>query len=291
MIPSGPSADYLNYYTTGTPDKGITGIKHFSKVTFKDVYPGIDLEFITSPEQACKYNFVIRPGGDVSRIKIKIAGPGSIALVGEKLVLTTSMGDAEEVIPESYSLNGDSRTTVKAHFREIDKKVYGFTVEGDVPRSSTLVIDPTTLRQWATYYGGFDWDAQAQCSVDKNGNVFMGGSTMSLNNIATSGLYQPVLAGIIDGFLVKFNATGQRQWGTYFGGELEDMAMDCTTDSTGNVYIAGTTGSPDNIASFGAHQTTFGGWDDCFLAKFNTDGQRLWSTYYGGTGSDLGYGC
>ena len=420
VIPSSPAADYLNYYTAGAPDKGITGIRHFSKVTCKDIYPNIDLEFVTGPEQGFKYNFIIRPGGDISRIRMKIAGPGSIALVGEKLILTTSLGDAEEVIPESYLLNGDAKTTVKAHFREISKGVYGFTVEGDVPRSSTLIIDPTTIRLWGTYYGGFDWDAEAQCSVDKNGNVFIGGATMSLNNIATSGLYQPVLAGIIDGFLVKFNAAGQRQWGTYFGGALSeelgscmvsnsgdiyvagrtnstsgiasagahqpvygggnydcyiekfnqagmrlwgtyyggtlsdftgiltvdkfgnvflagttwseysiattgsyqptingltdaflakfnsdgvrqwgtyyggglsDIAMDCTSDSTGNVYIAGTTGSIDNIASFGAYQTEFGGWDDGFLAKFNTDGQRLWSTYYGGTGSDLGYGC
>src|SRR5204863_3949809 len=30
---------------------------------------------------------------------------------------------------------------------------------------------------------------------------------------------------------------------------------------------------------------------DGFLAKFNSNGQRLWSTYYGGDGWDNGYDC
>jgi hypothetical protein len=43
------SSDYFNYYTTGTPDEGITRVKSFEKVTYRSIYPGIDLEFIADP--------------------------------------------------------------------------------------------------------------------------------------------------------------------------------------------------------------------------------------------------
>ena len=43
-------------------------------------------------------------------------------------------------------------------------------------------------------------------------------------------------------------------------------------------------------ASPGAHQTAQGGGRDAFLVKFDTDGSRLWGTYYGGDENDEGMG-
>ena len=100
------------------------------------------------------------------------------------------------------------------------------------------------------------------------------------------------MEGIEDGFIAKMTAGGQRIWGTYYGGELSDSFWSCCVDSTGNIYAVGMTNSLTEIASNGAHQTTYGGGNtDAFLVKFNTNGQRLWATYYGGTGSDQDYAC
>jgi photosystem II stability/assembly factor-like uncharacterized protein len=66
-------------------------------------------------------------------------------------------------------------------------------------------------------------------------------------------------------------------------GEFADAV---TTDSAGNIYAAGTTGSPDFPVTAGAVQTTFGGGSDAFIAKFAPDGKLLWCTYYGGSGGD-----
>jgi hypothetical protein len=70
---SEPSSDYLNYYTTGTPLNGIREVRQFQRVTYKSIYPGIDLEFVTTPEGRYKYNFVIHPGGNISDIKLNIS--------------------------------------------------------------------------------------------------------------------------------------------------------------------------------------------------------------------------
>lgn len=82
-----------------------------------------------------------------------------------------------------------------------------------------------------------------------------------------------------------------RGWATYYGGSYYEYGRFTATDKSGNVYLAGQTQSSDvNLAS-GGHQNYFGGVADAFLVKFDTDGKRLWATYYGGTSSDLGYSC
>ena len=148
--------------------------------------------------------------------------------------------------------------------------------------------------QWGMYYGGEDEDRGRWCSVDGSGNVYMTGLTRSLQNIATTGCYQPVPGGFQEAFLVKFNTDGQRLWGTYYGGASDEQAMGCATDAAGTTYIAGGTGTSTGtaIASPGSHQPDFGGpGSDAFLAKFNSDGIRVWGTYYGGASNDYGFAC
>src|SRR6185437_1923324 len=79
-----------------------------------------------------------------------------------------------------------------------------------------------------------------------------------------------------------------RQWGTYYGGSGDDIARSVATDDSGNVYVAGYTTSTSGIASSGAYETSFGGYDDAFLVKFNNSGSMQWATYYGGSDIDEG---
>ena len=46
VIAEDPASDVINYYTPGTPEEGITGVKHYQKVTYKNIYPNIDVEFV-----------------------------------------------------------------------------------------------------------------------------------------------------------------------------------------------------------------------------------------------------
>ena len=286
---SEPSSDYLNYFTTGTPVNGVTNVRHFKTVTYKNIYPGIDIEFNIDRERGYKYNFIIHPGADVDYIRISFKGMNSVSLMNEHLVFGTRFGNIEELIPESYYVADGSRADTDVEFKKINDEIYGFSVNKSIPENEMLIIDPTQIRLWATYYGGTNNEYGGFPATDRTGNVFLAGCTTSTNNIASTGSFQDTLAGNADFFLVKFDAGGERIWGSYFGGpgEEENGFQQISIDKTGNIYMAGFTNSTTGIVTPGAHQTVYGGGaHDCFLAKFNTLGNRIWATYYGGSGDD-----
>ena len=102
IIPSDPLSDYFNYFTANTSASGIKNVRQCAKVTYQNIYPGIDIEFFTNDEHGYKYNFVIHPGGNIKDIRLKIEGPDDISLIGDTLKYATRFGDVEELIPESY---------------------------------------------------------------------------------------------------------------------------------------------------------------------------------------------
>lgn len=144
------------------------------------------------------------------------------------------------------------------------------------------------IRVWGTYYCGTDIEEGNACSVDALGNLYMVGWSRSLDSIATPGSIQSVHGGpdFMDAFLVKFDTAGVRQWATYVGGSGEDRAYDCRVDGQGAVYISGSTQQLPSNATVGGHQATFGGYEDAFLQKYDSDGGLLWGTYYGGPDLD-----
>ncbi len=158
-------------------------------------------------------------------------------------------------------------------------------------------FDPNGSRLWATYYGGTDDEEGHECATDFQGNVFLTGhsrSTSPANVIASLGAHQTTLYGVQDAFLVKFNPSGQRLWGTYYGGNVGDYGYSLCTDLAGNVFLGGETTSYTGtlIASPNGHQPTYGGNQiTSFLAKFNSSGVRQWGSYYGGLVGARTTGC
>jgi len=90
--------------------------------------------------------------------------------------------------------------------------------------------------------------------------------------------------------LIKFNSSGVRQWGTYYGGAGDDFIRCSAIDVLGNVYFSGQTSSTSNIA-FGGYQNVFGGGTEAFLIKLNSSGVLQWGTYYGSITADISIGC
>lgn len=151
------------------------------------------------------------------------------------------------------------------------------------------------VREWGTLYGGSQAEEAFGCATDIFNNVYMTGYTRSTSAIATPGSHQPSYSAVEDGFLVKFDETGQRLWGTYYGGIYGDRSFACFTDLLGNVYFSGiaVSAGPNVIATTGSQQTAEGGggYNDAYLVKFNPNGQRQWGTYYGGSNNDVGRSC
>lgn len=78
-------------------------------------------------------------------------------------------------------------------------------------------------------------------------------------------------------------------WASYYGGGADDNVSRITSFGNSVLYLAGMTSSTNGI-SMGGHQNTIGGYWDGFVAKFDTNGNRIWATYYGGFDFESGSG-
>jgi hypothetical protein len=133
------------------------------------------------------------------------------------------------------------------------------------------IIQTNKMLCYATYYGGFGADVSSGVATDILGNVYITGRTnTNTPGVIASGGYKNALQGSDDAFLVKFNSTGTREWGTYFGGAGIDDALAIAIINPGDIYITGTTQSATGVALVG-HQMS---QCDTVIKKFH----RLWFT-------------
>ena len=107
-------------------------------------------------------------------------------------------------------------------------------------------------------------------AADAAGNAYLTGSTFDDLFPATKGAYQAVRAGGTDAFAAKLNPSGTAMvWATYLGGTGTDAANAIALDAAGNVWVSGTTDSPD----FPNRQGWSQGSD--FVAALNPAGSTL----------------
>ncbi len=149
---------------------------------------------------------------------------------------------------------------------------------------------------YSTYLGGGGLDTIAAIALDSSNNVVLAGTTKSADFPVVNAL-EPTLtgtAGNSDAFVAKLKADGSALiFSTYFGGSGVDGATGVAVSSTGNIWVAGGTGSTD-FPVVNAIQSTFGGGGvsnvspgDAFLAEFAPNGSSLlFSTYWGGSGQE-----
>lgn len=76
---------------------------------------------------------------------------------------------------------------------------------------------------------------------------------------------------------------GAPQWPKHIGTADSEYGVAITTDSSGNVFVAGLFSGTIN---FGAGAMTSAGVYDLFIVKYSADGQCLWSKRYGGVNSE-----
>jgi len=300
LLAEQPSKEYYNYLTASGSPRGASAVHSYQKVTYKDIYPHIDLEFFI-PSGNCKteksqsagveYNFVVHPGGRVKDIQLEYSGANNIRLANNTLSVQVTAGTFTENIPLAYLEEGKQKVEVR--YKTIAEHVYAFDISSRENRTSDLIIDPAPSLSWSTYYGGNATDEALGITIDASGNSYVTGYSNSTANIATSGSYQNTMAGLYDSYIAKFNSTGTGLlWATYYGGAGYDYAQNIALDASGNIYIVGYTSSTSGIATAGAYQAVYaGGAYDVFVAKFNSTGTSLlWGTYYGGVGGEVGSG-
>jgi len=297
LIKDQESKDFDNYYNIPNKPEGITGVRQYKQITYKNIYPNIDVVFTipNDPKKTVEYNFVIHPKGKISDIQLKFNG-AETDLVDNKIQMNVRFGKMEETLPASWIEDGTSKKEIAVKYKNIRKDVYGFD-SALYPQGKTIVIDPVPTRLWGTFYGdetgndAANW-YEVDLTTDSFGNAYVSGSTTSQSpSYATSGAHQTngshqYINSITNGILFKFDKNGNRLWGTYYAGTQFVYIYGVKTDSQNNVLITGYTGSETNISTVGSFQPNLKGSSDAFLVKFNSSGVRQWGTYFGGEDRD-----
>ena len=147
---------------------------------------------------------------------------------------------------------------------------------------------------FSTYLGGAGLDEGNGVAADNSGHVYVAGLTNSggLPQGTGFGTY----SGEGDAFAAEYatppTLTASLIYFSYVGGTLADAANGIAIDSLGDAYIAGSTVSTDFPVAGAPFQPTYGGGNaDAFVTELNPTGSALvYSTYLGGTNTDIAYG-
>ncbi len=272
-----------NYYVGNDPSKWQTGVPEFARVSYRNVYPGIDLDFHGAQKQT-EFDFLVNPEANAQIIGLSFSGAQAMRIdKSGALLIATSAGDVRLHRPIAYQENQGARQPVGANFVLAANHQVKFAL-GDYDHSRQLIIDPSVL--YSTYIGGTGEDQATAVVIDSGGNAYITGEAGNSSFPHTSGSFN---ASAHDVYVLKLNASGTAlSYSTLFGGTTDQsgnaIALDPT--GTGDVFVAGGTSSTDFPTTAGVLQASPQGGLDGFVAKFSSSGSMLYSTYLGGSSDD-----
>jgi gliding motility-associated-like protein len=247
----------------------------FKKITYKNVYHQIDIEYIIPEEKeyGIKYNVILHPGANPNDIKISYNGAVS-RFTNKKgnIIISTPLEDITEHAPSSFKEDGEE---VKTTFR-LENNIISFAFPNGFESNKSLIIDPfVTTISLPSNNKGYDVD------YDYFGNLFVFG-----------GSHVPKLA--------KYNASGVLQW--VFNGMVPSIPWDASgpyprisnfgiNKTNGSAYIGtgwkftgtqivriDTLGNYDNFVS-----TPYSNWIETWDFGFHCPSNRMY--VFGGGGS------
>ncbi len=302
--------DYANFYLGNEPQHWASGAKIFSQINYSELYNGIDLLLYTKQNRQLKYDWVVKPEADVSKIKIHYTGAEKLQITDSKLRIQTSVGDVIEESPFAYQKINGFRREVKCNFA-LNADELSFEFPDGYDKSFPLVIDPNII--FSTYTGATADNWGYTATYDEEGNMYVGGyvnanfPTQNATYPTTIGAFQTVwgsgtgLQGQIIGpgngngigyacdmGITKFKANGtQIIYSTYLGGNDNETPHSLVVDPQNNLVVYGVSYSANYPISANAYDNSYNGGGDIVVSKFNSTGTALLgSTFIGGTGMD-----
>jgi gliding motility-associated-like protein len=267
IIAEGENSAYHSYsYSTGNGEtKSINYVKSYETITYKNIFPNIDVEYKMHPEIGLKYAFILNPGAQLSDLRMLF--DREFTIENSEVHLPTLFGDIIDHAPITFYQDNEAEIIESAY--AYSKGGLTFKLE-QYDATRTLVIDPWV--QTPDFNSPETWDCIWELDYDNSGNVY-------------------VIGGIMPMQLKKYNSTGVLQW-------THDTPYDTTawlgtmaTDNIGNTYVTNGTSyeiqkvdAAGNVVwnntnpSGGQISTEF--WN----ISFNCDQTRL---LVGGTGGNL----
>jgi hypothetical protein len=284
-----------NYIRGKDPKNWHTDVSHYARVSYKDIYPGINLAY-HGEQSKLEFDFIVAPESNPAPIDLAFNGAQHLATdESGNLIVSSGAGDVVLHKPVAYQQQSGARQPVDARFvLKADNQVR-FEL-GSYDRSRELVIDPTVT--YATYLGGSTEDDAYAIAFDSTGAAYVTGQTDSTNFPTVGGLTPNVAGTVFAVFVTKFAANGQSPlvYSTYVDGGNTDTGSSSgnaiAVDASGDAFVAGGTSSTIFPVAGGAFQNAFGGGSlDGFVFELNPNGTGLtYCTYLGGSGNDVADG-
>lgn len=224
----------------------------------------------------------LSPQGDALLFSTYLGGSGN----DEASAIAVDSSGAIYVTGGTSALSGDDFPTTQGAYQ----RLFG----GGMNDAFVTKFDPrqsgSATLVYSTFLGGAEMDRGNSIAVDSNGNAYITGRTAS-NDFPSKKPLQPNYGGgTYDAFITELNSTGtDLVFSSFLGGSGTDQGYGVAVDSTSNIYLVGITDSA-NFPTMNAFQQAAGG-SDAFVTKLTATGSSLiYSTYVGGSGSDLGSG-
>ena len=143
IIPDKPIPTVNNYFIGNDKSKWASGCKIYQGVTYKDIYPGIDLRYYVEAGSNLKYDFIVHPGADFNKIAMKYSGTDKIDIKNKQLNISTPLGKSKTLEPTTYQIINNERQEVDCRY-SISGNVVKFKIKNYSP-DQTLIIDPTEI--------------------------------------------------------------------------------------------------------------------------------------------------
>jgi gliding motility-associated-like protein len=251
------TSDYHNYYfkQTNGEYKNVSYIKGYKKITYKNLYPNIDVDYMFSEKGGLKYSLTLHPGADPSLVKMVYNNHVSLNSDGE-IRVSTKFGDIIDHAPLTFY--GQNSTSVIASSFLKSGKTVSFQL-ANYDNTKTVVIDPWTQTPAFTS----NWDCIWECENDAAGNVYIIGGVMPLQ-------------------LIKYNSTGALQWTYNTPYDTTSWLGTFATDDLGNSYVTrGSVSGIQKVSPAGAliwnnnGGGTIGNSDEYWNIAFNCDQTKL----------------
>jgi gliding motility-associated-like protein len=185
----------------------------FKKITYKNIYPKIDLEYTMKPaeEGGMKYVIILHPGADASLIKMKYTNADKVKLTeAGDIVLKSKIGDITDHAPKTFYEGG---VAITSNF-VLNENTVTFQLT-NYDHSQTVIIDPTISFPGtpAKPASGFNLAVAAGAT---------GRSAYDVDYDYAGNVY--VFGGVVPYCVVKLNSAGTVLWsynlGKHFGAAL-----------------------------------------------------------------------
>ncbi len=290
-----------NYFIGNDPSKWASNCKIYQAITYKNIYPNIDIRYYTSSSGQLKYDIIVYPGGDPEKIALYFDGADDLKIKDGILRIKTSVGEVQEGLPVSYISSNEGRKVTSCSY-EVKGNIVRFNLAEKKNPNETLVIDPTIIFGSFSGSSADNWGYTA--TYDAAGNFYAGGIVFGTGYPVSNGAYQTQFAGgnnitgegnggiDMNGFdigIMKFTPTGLNViYATYIGGNGNEQPHSLIVNSSGNLIIAGRTTSGSTYPTIPVGTSIGpGGGQDIILTELNATGSALvGSMRIGGTNDD-----